>query len=76
MVSVSENRVKRAWTVVVSLIILSRTDFGEVLKVETCLKEVQKPKEGLANILNKSNPTVEANMCLQNVFEQDSQQNR
>ena len=48
----------------------------EVLKVETCLKEVWKPKEGLANISSKSNPTVEANICLWNVFEQDLQQNR
>ena len=51
---------------------LSRTDFGEVLKVETYLKEVQKSKNRPANSLNKSNPTVEAKIYLQNVFEHDS----
>ena len=47
MVSISENRVKIAWTVVVSLIILSRIDFGEVFMVQMYSKEVWKPKKDL-----------------------------
>ena len=39
------------------------------------LKEVWKPNKGLANSSNKSNPTVEVNMCLWNVFEQNLRQN-
>ena len=48
---------------------LSRIDFGEVFMVKMYLKEVQKPKKGPENSLNKSNPTVKAKIYLQNVFE-------
>ena len=54
----------------------SRTDFGEVLKVEMYLKEVRKPKKGPVNSSSKSNPTVEAKMCLWKVFEQNLKQYR
>jgi len=53
-------------------LVMSRTDFGEVLKVETYLEEVQKPKKGPVNSSNKSSPTVEAKIYLRNIFEHDS----
>jgi len=41
-----------------------------------CLKQVQKPEKDLRIYLNRSNPTVKAKEGLQNVFKQDSGQNR
>ena len=55
---------------------MSRIDFGEVFMVQMYLKEVQKHKEDLRITSNRSNPTVKAKVCLQNVFEQDLEQNR
>jgi len=44
---------------------MSRIDFGEVFMFKTYLKEVWKPKKDLQIDSNRSNPTVEAKVCLQ-----------
>jgi len=53
---------------------VSRIDFGEVFMFKIYLKEVQKPKKDLKIDSNRSNPTVEAKVCLQNVFKHNSEQ--
>jgi len=54
---------------------VSRIDFGEVFMIKACLKEVWKPKKDLQIDSNRSNPTVRAKVCPQNVFKHDSEQN-